>query len=93
MNAGNSPYTVTAADYTMFCNAASGDRTVNLPAAAGNLGRVYVVRRTGGGSSVCNVDVVAGGTVVLGTTAGARRAIMVQSDGASWFIIADAYLQ
>ena len=64
----------------------------NLPApAAGNLGRIYVVRRMGGGTNECNVTGVSGGTVVLDSDIGDRKAIQVQSDGASWFIIAESY--
>jgi len=88
VNGANSPYTVTASDYTMFCNVQTGNRTVNLPAAAGNAGRIYVVRRTGTGND-CSVTGVSGGTVVL--QFGGRRGIMVQSDGSAWWLIAEAY--
>jgi hypothetical protein len=71
----------------------SNDRTVNLPAAAvGNRGRMYVVRRVGSGNDQCNVTGVAGGTVILDNGfVNTRRAIMVQSDGSSWYLIAESY--
>ena len=71
----------------------AGDRTVNLPApaAAGNTGRIYVVRRMGGGNDECNVTGVSGGTVVLDNDVGDRKAIQVQSDGSAWYIIAESY--
>jgi hypothetical protein len=88
----NNPYNVTASDYTVFCNVSSNDRTVNLPSASGNAGRIYVVRRVGSGNDSCSVTGVAGGTVILdnGIT-NTRRAVMVQSDGSSWWIIAESY--
>jgi hypothetical protein len=91
VNAGNSPYTVLGTDYTVFCDISSNDRTVNLPtAAAGNTGRMYVVRRVGSGNNECNVTGVSGGTVVL-DNGGARRSIIVQSDGSTWQILGEAY--
>ena len=91
VNGSNSPYSVTAADYTVFCDVTGADRTVTLPtAAAGNVGRIYVIRRVGGGNNECNVSSVQGGTVALDNS-GARRAITVQSDGSSWWILGEAY--
>ncbi len=81
-------YAVTASDYTVFCNVSGGNRTITLPDPTANTGRIYVVRRVGGGTSQCNVTLVQGGTVVLdnGTS---QRSIVVQSDGATWYILAD----
>ena len=87
VDGSNSPYTATAADFTMFCNVTGGNRTVNLPAASTNTGRIYAVRRTGTGNN-CSIPGVAGGTVTLSFLG--LRAIMVQSDGTSWWIIADS---
>jgi hypothetical protein len=88
----NNPYSVTASDYTIFCNVSSNDRTVNLPSASGNAGRIYVVRRVGSGNDECNVSSVQGGTVTLDNgIVNTRRAIMVQSDGTTWWIIAESY--
>jgi Collagen triple helix repeat (20 copies) len=81
-------YLVTANDYTVFCDVTGADRTVTLPPAASNGGRIYVVRRVGGGNSQCNVTPVQAGTVVL-DNAGQTRAIMVQSDGTTWHILAE----
>lgn len=83
-------YTVTASDYTVFCNVTGADRTITLPAAASNGGRIYVVRRVGTGGNECNVTPVQGGTAVL-DSGGAHRSIVVQSDGATWYIIAESY--
>jgi hypothetical protein len=75
----------------VFCDVSTNSRTVNLPAAAaGNTGRIYVVRRIGSGNNECNVSSVLGGTVAL-DNGGARRAIIVQSDGSQWVIIGEAY--
>ena len=81
-------YLVTASDDTVFCDVSVADRTVTLPPAASNGGRIYVVRRVGGGNNQCNVTPVQGGTLVL-DNAGQTRAIMVQSDGTTWYILAE----
>jgi hypothetical protein len=86
-----SSYTVQLTDYTIFCDVTSSTPTVTLPSAAGNPGRIFVIRRVGSGNNQCNVTPVQGGTVALDNTAFVPRAINVQSDGATWWIIAQAY--
>ena len=61
-------YTAQAGDYAILCNVTAANRTITLPSAAANSGRVYVVRRVGTGSNDCTVTPVQGGTRVLGDT-------------------------
>ena len=57
----NANYTVLGTDYTVLCNFSTTAKTVTLPAAASNPGRIYVIRRIG--STACNVASVEGATV------------------------------
>jgi hypothetical protein len=81
---------VTATDYSVFCDVSGGNRTITLPAAASNLGRIYVVRRVGTGGATCTLTPVAtGGT--LDNAAFVPRAVTVQSNGTVWQVIGEAY--
>ena len=63
---------------------------MTLPAAASNLGRVYVVKRLGGAGQGCTVAGVAaadGGDFPLDTLGNSGNAITVQSDGTNWYVI------
>ena len=87
----DSSYTIQSTDYTVFCNVSSSTPTVTLPSAASNPGRIFVIRRVGSGNNNCFVTPVQGGTVELDNNAFVPRAIQVQSDGTTWWIIAQAY--
>jgi hypothetical protein len=82
--------TVNANDYTIFCNVAGANRTITLPAASSNGGRVYVIRRVGAGSNTCTVSPVQGGPV-LSDGFLAPRAMTVQSDGTNWWTVSESY--
>jgi hypothetical protein len=73
----------------VFCDVTGADRTVTLPPPSSNGGTIYVVRRVGGDNNQCNLTPAQSGTVVL-DNAGATRSIMVQSDGTTWHILAEA---
>jgi len=80
-------YTVLSTDHTIFCDITLFEPVaVTLPSAAANPGKVYVLRRVGGGNNQCNVTPVQGGLFVL-DNAGSTRAVQVQSDGTTWWII------
>ena len=82
-------YTATASDYTIVCNNA-GAMTVNLPAAAGCSGRVYVIKKISGAALNVTVDANASETIdgaltrVLTTQ---YETVMIQSNGTSWYIL------
>jgi hypothetical protein len=86
-----SNYTAQAGDYAILCNVTAADRTITLPSAAANNGRVYVVRRVGTGSNTCTVTPVQGGTRVLGEGFLQPRGVMLLSDGTAWWITSEAY--
>ena len=72
----------------MFCNITGADRTVTLPDPTTHGGRIFVVKRVGGGNNQCNVTPVAGVTYVL-DNGGVVRGITVQSDGALWHTLGE----
>ena len=82
-------------DYTVLCNNPGNGttKTMTLPSAALNLGRIYVIKRLSTGTRVCEVSGVAAGDggpdVTLLAPGLANNAITVQSDGTSWFIISN----
>jgi hypothetical protein len=78
--------TLSATDYTVFCNPAAGALAVTIPAANANAGRIYVVKWIGAGGTTCTV---AGQTIGGGILQ--HQGITVQSDGATWQIIAETY--
>ena len=84
-------YTATSSDFTIFCNVTSATPTITLPAASANRGRIYIIRRVGSAANECYVTSVQGGTVTLDNNAFVPRSIQVQSDGTTWWIIAQSY--
>jgi hypothetical protein len=85
-------YTVIATDYTILCNA--GTMTVYLPTAVGNIGRQYVIKKISAAAGTITVRSVVGTQTIDGATTNtfinARwRSLIVQSDGANWFILAN----
>jgi hypothetical protein len=90
----NGHYTLTTSDYTVLCNNPGGGttKTMTLPSAAGNTGRIFVVKRiNAAGTGACELSGVAaldGGPIVtLSAPTGSNNAVMVQSDGSNWWII------
>ena len=81
--------TAGATDYTIAVDPTVTPATVNLPAAAGNVGRVYVVKHAAASQNTVTVDangaelIDAGATIVLNS----RNACMVQSTGTGWIVI------
>jgi hypothetical protein len=81
--------TAGANDYTIAVDPTVTPATVNLPAAAGTVGRVYVVKHAAASQNTVTVDangaelIDAGATLVLNS----RNACMVQSTGTGWIVI------
>jgi len=77
------------ADYTILADAAGGDVTVTLPAAAGAAGRVYVVKRVSAAGNV-TVD-SAGGQVEFAVSQTLNslqgETVILQSDGTDWYFL------
>lgn len=84
--------TLTEADYTV---AAATDVTITLPDPVGILGGVYVIKHGGGAGSTTTINSAGSGAasfidgVASRTLTTAWSAMMVQSTGETWLIIAD----
>jgi hypothetical protein len=82
-------YTATASDHTIVCNNA-GAITINLPAAAGCSGRIYVIKKISGAALNVTIDPNAAETIDGAATrllVTQYESVMIQSDGTSWFIL------
>ena len=87
-------YTATDTDYTVFCNNTGGPTVhITLPSAAGQAGRIYAIKRVSGVTLNCDViglTATEGNPFGLGVPGGsANSGIIVQSDGANWWIISN----
>ncbi|MBL0182164.1 MAG: hypothetical protein IPP96_07675 [Chitinophagaceae bacterium] len=85
-------YTATASDYTILCNNTSGAITINLPAAAGCTGRVYVIKKISGASNNVVIDGNASETIDGVTTRTLTlqyESAAIQSNGSNWFVISN----
>jgi len=85
-------YTATASDYTILCNNTSGAITINLPAAAGCSGRIYVIKKISAISNNVVIDPNASETIDGITTRTLTlqyESVMIQSNGSNWFVIAN----
>jgi len=89
-------YTLQSTDYTVLCGNPGGQaKTMTLPPAASNTGRIFVIKRVGPvGTGACSVSGVStqdgGDPLALTLPGGGESAITVQSDGATWWVIAIA---
>jgi hypothetical protein len=81
----NANYTATTSDFSIFCDVAGADRVITLPSAAANLGRMFLIRRVGGGNNECFVTPVQGGPYTLDN--GQVEGVMVQSNGTTWYVM------
>jgi hypothetical protein len=86
-------YLILSTDYTVLCNnpGLGTTKTMTLPSAAANTGRIFVIKRLSNGTRKCDVsglDLSDGGaTLTLSAPSLTNNAIMVQSDGSTWWII------
>ena len=86
----DSPYTVTAADFTLLVNCTNGAVTITLPAASNNSGRIVTIKKTDATANAVTVartgaDTIDGATAqTIGTQ---YMALTFQSDGTSWWVI------
>jgi hypothetical protein len=81
-------YTVLDSDSTILCDAASAGFTLTLPSAAGNSGKIYVIRKTDATDNVITFSpslVYAKGVTVASLNY--IKTVRVQSDGTNWNII------
>lgn len=86
-------YTATASDHTILCNNTGGAITINLPAAAGCSGRVYVIKKISGVLLNVTIDPNGAETIDGASTRVLTlqyETVMIQSNGTSWFIISNS---
>ena len=84
-------HTATASEYTIVCNN-SGAITINLPAASGASGRVYVIKKISAALNNVTIDPNASETIDGATTKVLTmqyESAMIQSDGTSWYVLAN----
>jgi len=79
-------------DYTLLVDATSGNRTINLPAASNNTGRILIIKviATNGGVNSVTVDGFGAETidgVLTWSTMTQWDSITIQCNGTGWFII------
>lgn len=87
--ADDSPYTLTSATNTLFCNTIDNDITVNLPSAIGLAGKAFEVMKTDDSGNEVILSAYASetinGSATYSLTAAYDR-VKVVSDGAAWYI-------
>lgn len=88
--------TAVVGDYTILCDATAGAITLNLPTAASaysatlGLGQVYCIKKINNSANNITIDpnlaelIDGSATLVLSTY---LQAVMIQSNGTSWFVI------
>jgi hypothetical protein len=84
----------TSFDGTIFVNSPGTPRTITLPTAVGIGGRIFVIKDIGGNAAANNITVQSplgqtidgAGSQPINTNYGS---LIVQSDGANWFVIAN----
>jgi hypothetical protein len=85
-------YTATISDYTILVSASGGATTINLPAAAGFVGYIFVIKKIDSSANTVTVD-AAGAETIDGAATRVLEypysSITVQSTGTSWFIIGE----
>lgn len=82
--------TPTATDYALLADATGGAVTVNLPPAAGNSGRVLIVKKIDASGNAVTLDGDGAETIdgaATQATSTQWNAFTVQCDGTGWFLI------
>lgn len=85
-----SNYTAAVSDYTIRCDTTLGNVTVTLPAAAQNIGKIYIIKKVDNSSNQVIIDPNASETIDGSTTASIsvyNQSLMIQSNGTSWDIL------
>ena len=88
----NSDYTVGSANHVILMHGMSAGRTVNIPAAQCNSGRVLIVKDRDGTAATHNITIATGGSETIDggathTISTNRGSVTLISDGSNWFII------
>ena len=89
--AADSPYTVQPRDVFLRGNATAGAITVNLPTAVGRAGAMYIVKKSDASANAVTVTPNGAETIDGAATfplPAQWDAVMVQSDGTNWMVLA-----
>lgn len=84
----NSPYTLTTATRTLFCDATEGEITVNLPTAEGNNGKIFEIIKTDDSVNTVYIDGYSSETIngsTSQTLVSAFDKITIVCNGTAWF--------
>jgi hypothetical protein len=82
--------TLDTANHVCLCDCSSNSITINLPAASGNAGLQYHIKKTDSTSNTVTIDGSGSETIDGGTTAIIRsqyESVTVSCDGTQWWII------
>lgn len=83
-------YTATATDAVLLCSASGGAFTITLPAASGNTGLTYWIKKTDSSANAVTIDGNAAETIDGAATATISvqfEALTIVSDGTSWHVV------
>lgn len=83
-------YTATADDFTLLVDASGGNKTITLPAASGNTGKIYVIKKTDSSGNTVTIDGDGSETIDGATTKVISTqyvSFMIQCDGSNWWVI------
>jgi hypothetical protein len=85
-----STYTATTTDYFIPCNATGGALTIDLPAASGNTGLTFVIKKTDSSFNAVTIDPNSSETIdgAATTTLNTQfEAVTIVCDGSNWQIL------
>ncbi|MEK9769271.1 MAG: hypothetical protein VW683_10160, partial [Betaproteobacteria bacterium] len=77
-------------NHTVLVDASGGSRTVNLPAASGSTGKIFIIKKTDSSSNNVVIDPNGAETIDGSSTFtfnSQYRAVTIQCDGSNWHII------
>jgi hypothetical protein len=83
-------YLATINDYVITVDATGGSKTITLPAAAGAINKIFIIKKMNAANTV-TIDGDASETIDGATTVGITtqyESLMIQSDGSNWIVLA-----
>lgn len=90
VSAVTTDYTALQSDYTIKVNATGGNRTITLPPAASNTGRIYIIKKTDASANTVIIDGNGSETIDGAATkvlSAQNEVVTIQSDSANWIIV------
>ena len=94
ISGGTQTTTLLSGDQVVLCSpTGSQNITMNLPAASGATGKIYILKKISANSGACNVgnistvDAGGDGILTLATPPASAAQMFVMSDGTTWWVI------